>query len=69
MEHSFQPDLLDGVVEIHGERFVRDGSDWESHLYRGTGEEMRPLKVRAVPYYAWDNREPGEMRVWIRENV
>jgi DUF1680 family protein len=30
---------------------------------------MKPLKVRAVPYYAWDNREPGEMRVWIRENT
>ena len=21
--------------------------------------------VRAVPYYAWDNRTPGEMIVWV----
>lgn len=28
-------------------------------------EEGRPL--RFIPYYAWDNREPGFMQVWIRE--
>jgi DUF1680 family protein len=22
-------------------------------------------KLRFIPYYAWDNREPGEMKVWI----
>ena len=21
-----------------------------------------------IPYYAWDNRTPGEMRVWVREH-
>lgn len=21
--------------------------------------------IRFVPYYAWDNREPGQMKVWI----
>lgn len=23
----------------------------------------------AIPYYAWDNREPGSMDVWIKEKV
>ena len=23
--------------------------------------------VRLVPYYAWDNREPGAMAVWMKE--
>ena len=23
--------------------------------------------VTAVPYYAWANREPGAMRVWLRD--
>jgi uncharacterized protein len=69
LEHSFRPDLLDGVVEIRGEALVRDDSNWGSHLYRGTGEMMKPFEIRAVPYYAWDNREPGEMRVWIREKI
>ena len=68
LEHTFRPDLLDGVVEIRGDAFVRDESDWDSQLYRGGTEEMLPLEIRAVPYYAWDNRKPGEMRVWIRES-
>ena len=24
--------------------------------------------VTAVPYYAWDHREPGEMAVWVRQD-
>jgi len=30
-------------------------------------EESRTerARFRAVPYYAWDHREPGEMRVWL----
>ena len=31
----------------------------------------RPVKetvrLTAVPYLAWDNRDPGEMLVWVRE--
>ena len=26
----------------------------------------KEIKVTAVPYYAWNNRGPGEMLVWIR---
>ena len=41
---------------------------WEPELLRGvvtlsTTYGDRPLKF--IPYYAWDNREPGRMRVWI----
>ena len=25
-------------------------------------------KLTAVPYYAWDNREPGEMAIWVRQD-
>ena len=25
----------------------------------------RPIELVAVPYYQWDNRGPGSMRVWI----
>ncbi|NUS84004.1 MAG: hypothetical protein HOY75_15000, partial [Streptomyces sp.] len=24
-----------------------------------------PVRVTAIPYYAWANREAGAMRVWI----
>lgn len=47
--------------------------DWGSWPYRdaygeprldepGTG---RRTDVEAIPYYAWDNREPSDMRVWV----
>jgi DUF1680 family protein len=36
-------------------------------LYRTTAADAEPTEVRLVPYYAWDNRAPGEMRVWLRE--
>ncbi|SMF87843.1 hypothetical protein SAMN05661091_3964 [Paenibacillus uliginis N3/975] len=31
----------------------------------GRDEEGRPITL--IPYYAWDNREPGFMQVWIPE--
>lgn len=27
--------------------------------------EYEPVKVRLIPYFAWDNRGPGEMKVWL----
>ncbi|MBI5959316.1 MAG: hypothetical protein HY866_11310, partial [Chloroflexi bacterium] len=26
-----------------------------------------PFQFKAIPYYLWANRAPGEMRVWMRE--
>lgn len=27
------------------------------------------MEFLAVPYYSWDNREPGKMKVWVPENT
>ncbi|MGV9847555.1 glycoside hydrolase family 127 protein [Streptomyces sp. NPDC003442] len=32
---------------------------------RGGAKAPEPVPVTAIPYYAWANREPGPMRVWI----
>jgi uncharacterized protein len=58
--------LLDGVVTLQGNAEVRPDGEWQGRLYR----ELRPapaasVKLRLVPYYAWGNRGPGEMTVWI----
>ena len=37
---------------------------WQAGLYR-TASPPRPASVTAIPYYAWDNRAPGAMRVWL----
>jgi DUF1680 family protein len=66
-EAQFQPDLLGGVVVITG-RAARDNTErWNGQLYRHTPPDRDPVVVTAIPYYAWDNREPGEMQVWLRE--
>jgi DUF1680 family protein len=45
-------ELLNGVTVIKG---------------RGLDEAQRPVKLTAVPYYAWANRERGPMTIWINE--
>ena len=34
-------------------------------LYTTTPVPLAPKKLRAVPYFLWNNRGPGEMRVWL----
>ena len=66
-EASFEEDVLDGVVTIEGDALVEDRSAWEGRLYRPCETvELDSTRFRAVPYYAWAHREPGEMRVWLR---
>jgi DUF1680 family protein len=68
---TFRPELLDGVVTLTGRaETVRPGAGWTSRLYRpeSTAAEergTRAVEITAIPYYAWANREPGRMRVWL----
>lgn len=67
---EFRPDLLNGVVTIKGDGKCADRDVWQGALYRASthGEPPlpdRPVCFTAIPYYAWANREPGPMRVWL----
>ena len=72
---SWRPDLLGGVTVLTADALapVPDPA-WDRWLYRGLAEvEARKtvLKHRilvAVPYFAWANREPGAMQVWLRRS-
>jgi DUF1680 family protein len=46
--------LLGGVTVIHAQ---------------GLDENKNPVKVTAIPYYAWANRGKGPMTIWINESV
>ena len=62
-----RPDLLGGIVTITGSGKAIDITDWSGKLYRdavGTAQ----VKITAIPYYAWDNREACPMEVWIPGN-
>lgn len=68
LEAEMQPDLLRGIVTITADGLTAPERDWQGTLYQ-TAAPAGPRKITAIPYYAWDHREPGEMEVWIPEAV
>ncbi|MBN1844909.1 MAG: glycoside hydrolase family 127 protein [Sedimentisphaerales bacterium] len=50
-----RPDLLNGVAVLEGRARVRLAKD----------AEPETTDIKAVPYYAWDNRSEGAMMVWL----
>lgn len=63
---SFEEDLLDGVMVLRGRALIEDDVDWANTLYRSYPPVRFPAAITAIPYYAWDNRQPDEMRIWLR---
>jgi DUF1680 family protein len=55
---EFRADLLGGVQVVRGSALALAYDD------QG-GVTRRPQDFLAIPYYAWANRGPGEMSVWI----
>ena len=66
LESYFVPTLLGGVRLIRGNAVVFEAEDWTATLYRTVPASRSPFTFIAIPYYAWDHRQPGEMCVWIR---
>jgi DUF1680 family protein len=64
VEH--QAGLLGGVTTIRGNGVVIDDLGWDDRLYRFTPPSSKRIEFTAIPYYGWDNRDPGDLRVWIR---
>ncbi|MCD6520145.1 MAG: glycoside hydrolase family 127 protein [Anaerolineae bacterium] len=67
LRSRYMEDLLGGVVVIEGTARRRVLTGWEHQLYRPAWSQMREVPFLAIPYYAWANRDVGEMLVWIRE--
>jgi DUF1680 family protein len=65
IEPERETELLGGVTVLTGQAGALDVADWGEMLYRTAPPAEQPYALRAVPYYAWDNREPGPMRVWL----
>ena len=68
LSHRMREDLLGGVVTIDADVFAGDDTA-DMRLYRTAGSvspKMSRTKLTAIPYYAWANREPSRMAVWVR---
>jgi len=56
--------LPDGILGLQGSGEVAAARDWTGHLYLPSIPARR-VPVLAIPYFAWDNRAAGAMRVWL----
>ena len=63
----FDPDLLGGVTVITGEALKLKDGEKEDRLYHASELGLSKINIKAVPYYAWCNRDKGEMLVWMTE--
>lgn len=65
--------LTSQEMQIEGNRFfalegiaqAAPPRDWSRTLYREVSPRLQSLPLRLIPYYAWGNRGPSEMSVWI----
>jgi uncharacterized protein len=67
LESHFEPGLLNGITVITGQGLQTSTKGWENQLYRpATAPQREPIPIKAIPYYAWGNRQYGKLAVWIQ---
>jgi DUF1680 family protein len=57
---------LGGAVAVDVPALVDGDEGWGNTMYTSAPPKAKTAVRRFVPYHLWDNRAPGEMRVWIR---
>jgi DUF1680 family protein len=65
---EYKPDMLDGVTVLRHEAAIAEVPSAERALYapvNPAAAKMRPADLTLIPYYAWANRKPTAMQVWI----
>jgi len=69
LKAEWAAELLNGVMIIQGEALVIKTESFKSSLYQSVTDmsfKTRKVRFKAIPCYAWANRELGPMIVWIR---
>ena len=68
-------EAVDNEGRVRNIQLARDPqfqTEWKPDLLGGvvviSAKTSQGRTVRAIPYYAWDHREPGEMIVWVRQD-
>jgi hypothetical protein len=71
LRSEFAADLFGGVNVITGDAIRTAAQGWPGGLYQPQSALQlapAPITFKAIPYCFWANRQPGEMRVWVRES-
>lgn len=61
----YEKDLLGGTLTITASA-LRIAEDDSTELYRTEKPKTEKVKIKYIPYCLWNNREKGEMAVWVR---
>ncbi len=67
-EVEHMPEMLAGVTVLRHEAAIAEVPSAERALYAPadpTAAKTRPGNLTLIPYYAWANRKPTPMQVWI----
>ncbi len=71
-EAEWSAQLLGGVTVLRGPALAPDASATSMPLYQSADTATVPatheITATAIPYYAWANRGPASMRVWLPVN-
>jgi uncharacterized protein len=63
---QYQPQLLDGVVVLeHPGAWLPKQPEGLYATGSPNPQSPQPAALRMIPYYAWSNREPSAMQVWV----
>jgi len=66
---EFRPDMLGGILVLRNKGIATSKPLTEEPLYqfleKARQAKGREVELTFIPYYAWANREPGAMQVWI----
>ncbi len=66
LQERYDADFLQSVTLIEGTALAKRTAKWGKELYREVKTKTtRDFKLRLIPYYAWANRGPSEMSVWL----
>ncbi|AZN43118.1 glycoside hydrolase family 127 protein [Paenibacillus albus] len=57
------------MVVLRGDAAVRTNDQWDKALYRTGGSKYEKVTFTAIPYFAWANREAGDMSVWLHKEA
>jgi uncharacterized protein len=69
MTARFDRKLMGGMTVIEGPAVKARAEGWKGRLYATASDaKTKPVRIKAVPYFAWDNRKPGAMTVWLPEH-
>jgi DUF1680 family protein len=66
LQAQWEEELLGGVMTIVGSARRRMENNRDGELYYTNAPHDEAVSIKAIPYFAWDNRKPGEMLMWMR---